>query len=353
MRGRTTARAAENDAHGILAAPLAEHLRATVGGGEIGATFEEITGYWKRLTGRGARQHYGGIVAHARMCFFAFADRIPSRALYFGCEPGLHDYFNPLYSDPSPNLVDFEAAVDAESEKKCFVFRPQLHDEDETLIARSLKALFFEAVLNNGKRQKNGADMPLVAYVADEFHRFVTSDRIHGEQSFLDTCRSFGAFSVLACQSIASLRHALAEMSGYSASNEPAIDILLTNTGNKFFFRSTDKEVREFLDRMCPVEPGQPKVTEIRPPSTLKPGECYAALADGRFERRQLDPFRTRAPKAEAEPAVEPQEQAPRPPKRADADTRFDMIPASCAMSTDQEAGNPQQGQERARRKDS
>ena len=202
----------EEQPHGILATPLAEHLRATVVGGEIGATFEAITGHWNRLTGRNAQQHYGAIVAHARMCFYAFADRIPSRTLYFGCEPGLRVNRDPR--SRHPNLVDFESAVDARTWKKCFVFRPQLRDDDETLIARSMKALFFEAVLNSKRRQKKGADMPLVAYVADEFHRFVTSDRIHGEQSFLDTCRSFGAFSVLACQSIASLRHALAEMSG-------------------------------------------------------------------------------------------------------------------------------------------
>lgn len=143
-------------------------------------------------------------------------------------------------------------------------------------------------------------------------------------------------------------------MSGYSASNEPAIDILLTNTGNKFFFRSTDKEVREFLDRMCPVEPGQPKVTEIRPPSTLKPGECYAALADGRFERRQLDPFRTQArPMAEASPAMEPQELAPHPPKRAEAELRPDMVSARCTTYPDRDTRNRKPGREQARRKDS
>ena len=30
---------------------------------------------------------------------------------------------------------------------------------------------------------------------------------------------------------------------------------------------------------------------DLRPPSALLPGECYAALADGRFERRRLDPY--------------------------------------------------------------
>ena len=57
----------------------------------------------------------------------------------------------------------------------------------------ALKASFFEAVLAEPARVRAEPDLPLVGYVADEFHRFVTSDAVHGEQSFLDTCRSHGA----------------------------------------------------------------------------------------------------------------------------------------------------------------
>lgn len=74
-----------------------------------------------------------------------------------------------------------------------------------------------------------------VGYVADECHRSITSGPVHGEQSFLDTRRPFGALRALACQSAASLRHALG--------GEEA-------------------------------------------------GECYALLPEGRFERQQLDPHR-------------------------------------------------------------
>ena len=294
----------EKDQCKLLGATLAEHLRATIHGGEMGATLDAIAGYWNRLSGPHAHSHYGAIVAHARMCFYAFADEIPARTLFFGCEPGLRVPDNRY--DSGPNLVDFEAVIDVEDHKRVCVYRPQLGADNETLVAMALKALFFEAVLNSEKRRKDGANMPLVAYVADEFHRFVTADVVHGDQSFLDTCRSFGAFCVLACQSIASLRHALAEMAGYSPSNEPAIEILLTNTGNKLFFRSTDREVQDFLERQCPVESDRPRVTQVRPPSTLKPGECYAVLADGRFARRQLAPFGANtpaAPQAAGEPA--------------------------------------------------
>ena len=51
-------------------------------------------------------------------------------------------------------------------------------------------------------------------YAADEFHRFVTAGDSHGEQSFLDTCRSFNASCALSSQSIASIEHALAGMGG-------------------------------------------------------------------------------------------------------------------------------------------
>ena len=134
--------------------------------------------------------------------------------------------------------------------------------------------------------------MPLVGYVADEFHRFVTSDPNHGEQSYLDTCRSFGAFCVLACQSIASLEHALAGANDNETLNRAAVSIMLNNTGNKLFFRSTDRALFERVEQLCPGGGALGKLTHVRPLSTLRPGECYASLSDGRFERRQLLPFK-------------------------------------------------------------
>ena len=154
--------------------------------------------------------------------------------------------------------------------------------------ARALKAVFFETVLSDKKRQNNGADMPLVAYVADEFHRFITSDLVHGEQSFFDTCRSFGAFCVVASQSMSSLHHALAA-DYFTNKDEKAVEILLNNTGTKLFFRTTDAALHAAIDRLCPVTPGLPKATQVRPPSSLRPGECYAVVTDGRFMRCKID----------------------------------------------------------------
>ena len=96
------------------------------------------------------------------------------------------------------------------------LFQPA-RDGLDNLVAVALKGLFFESVLDDPDRAGGGAELPLVGYVADEFHRFATSDPLHGEQSFLDTCRSFGAFCLLACQSVASIEHALAHGAGTCA----------------------------------------------------------------------------------------------------------------------------------------
>ena len=47
-------------------------------------------------------------------------------------------------------------------------------------MGKTLKALFFESVLMDKDRERAGHTLPLVAYVADEFHRFITADRLHG-----------------------------------------------------------------------------------------------------------------------------------------------------------------------------
>lgn len=131
--------------------------------------------------------------------------------------------------------------------------------------------------------------MPLVAYVADEFHRFITSDVVHGEQSFFDTCRSFGAFCAVVSQSMSSLHHALAG-DHYTNQDEKTVEILLNNTGTMLFFRTTDGALHETIDRLCPITPNLPKATQVRPPCTLRPGECYTLVTDGRFVRFDLLP---------------------------------------------------------------
>ena len=161
-------------------------------------------------------------------------------------------------------------------------------DGQGALAARALKAAFFEAVLDSPARREGGQGMPLAASVADEFHRFATASARHGEQSFLDTCRSFGCACVLACQGVSSIRHALAE-SGAGDTGWHAVEVLLTNTATKLFFRTSEGASLDRIDRLSPLAFNGMGLSRMRPPAEMAPGECYAALADGRFERRQLD----------------------------------------------------------------
>ena len=276
---------------GWLFARAARCARAAWGEepGEGRDVLDRVGEYWEPMS-RIERQ-YAGVLATARTGCAALADAEVARRLYFGCEPG---YAAALEAG---EVLDFARAVSRAGDGPLVLFQPALHGPD-ALVARALKAAFFEAVLHDPDRMRGGEDLPLVGYVCDEFHRFVTSDRVHGEQSFLDTCRSFGAFCVLACQSVASIEHALAEGGGSAVRNEAAVSMVLTNTATKLVFRSTDPKTMEPLHALCPSPPGLDPVTRARPLTTLAPGECYALLPDGRFERRRLDPFEAGAGRA-------------------------------------------------------
>ena len=265
----------------LPATAVAQALRPLADGGEADETLDMIDDYWLPLSR--ASNQYTGVLAFGQQCFWEFSDAVPAWTLRFGVEPGDR-------RDGPSGAFDFAAAVDDERRRTVFLAQPRIGG-GMGLVAKSLKACFFEAVLNSPKRLRRGGDMPLVGYVADECHRFATSDEVHGEQSFLDTCRSFGAFCVLACQSASSLEHALASNGGNAAADGPALSVLLNNAGTKLLFRSTDDATRGRLDRLCPQPSSGPKVTAVRPPSTLRPGECYAVTADGRLERRRLEAF--------------------------------------------------------------
>ena len=283
----------------LSAAPVTELLAALIDSEEVLELRRRVKALQQIATGE-HRGHYNGIHGFAAPCFSDFAEAGPAGTLFFGCEP-----FCLTVESGSPWAVaplDFADDVDAEHRRRVYVLHPDLGHGADTLVARALKACFFEAVLNSEKRRSAGGTMPLVAYVADEFHRFVTSDRAHGDQSYADTCRSYGGYCVFACQSISSLRHGLAHGSGNRTSDVAAVSMLVANTANKLFFRSTDPEVRAFVEELWPQNPGDPSAVAVRPLSTLRAGECYAVTADGRFERCQLDPCPVlAAPPTEAE----------------------------------------------------
>ena len=244
--------------------PFARVARATrsvwgEASGEGRDVLERLVGYWAPMAA--IDRQFAGVRATARVVCSEFSSPAVSHTLRFGCEPG------------SRAGLDFTRAVGRDSPGEIVLFQPA-RDHLDDLVAVALKALFFEAVLDDEDRAKGGSDLPLVGYVADEFHRFITSDVVHGEQSFLDTCRSFGAFCVLASQSVASLEHALAHGGGSVRKDETAISMLWNNTGSKLVFRTTDSKTSERLQELCPHRPGLAGVARVRPVSTLAPANA-------------------------------------------------------------------------------
>lgn len=160
-------------------------------------------------------------------------------------------------------------------------YRPSDASDAANAIGRTLKSLFF---LHSFTRED--LERPFV-YICDEFQRFITNDPVSGEQSFLDRCRAYRGICVLATQSEAAIRYALA-VDGDSKRDEAAIDILLNNTGTKLFFRSTDQLTKHRLLDLLPSPHNGPHIIQVRPPVTLSPGECYYLQADGSWGRGQV-----------------------------------------------------------------
>ena len=243
--------------------------------------------YWNRIAA--TEPQWVGTLGAARGACAELAAPAIARSLYFGFEPGFRA------ARDAGEQLDLATLVAPAAVPAIVLFQPTREGPD-TLFAIAIKASFFEAVLNDPVRIKGGTDLPLVGYVADECQRFITSDPVHGEQSFLDTCRSFGGFCVLACQSVSSLTHALAGAGGDRVQNEAAIEVLWNNAATKLVFRTTDDRTAQRMDALSPHRPGMAGVVRVRPPVTLAVGQAYAVLADGRFERRQLAAFAQSAP---------------------------------------------------------
>ena len=268
-------------------------------GGELEKTGATIGEFTHMRTDAPAQ--YTGVLGHAASVIEEFARPGVERVVYFGCERAVREARKGSRSesgedgaeDAAPgSFLDFRESVSRRGGAgTVYVYQPSRHRHDE-LIAKACKSLFFEAVLDDEARRAPDPGMPLAGYIADEFQRFVTADAVHGEQSFLDVCRSFGAFAVLACQSVASLRYALCDLEGDPDKRNSAIDIICNNTATKMFFRSTDEETVRRVRTVSPLVAGGHSVIDFRPLSTLKAGECYASFPDGRFERVQIEEYR-------------------------------------------------------------
>jgi len=168
-------------------------------------------------------------------------------------------------------------------EGRIVVYEPDKTSTVALTIGKTLKSGFFKALLVP-ERMNNHTVRPFF-YICDEFQRFITHDEDSGEQSFLDRCRAYRVCCGLATQSIASLRYSLPSKAG-----EHAIDIILINTGTKLFFRTTDNATANSLSGLIPAPPQPYKlhVVRVRPLSTLKPGECYYLLVNGKAGRGQI-----------------------------------------------------------------
>ena len=201
-----------------------------------------------------------------------------------------------LWLDPISPCPDGFSVRGAMNEGKVIVYQPGTSDaESDNNFGKTLKGLWFRATFKRAARHR------AVAYIADEFHRFFSGDTESSESNYLDRCRAFRGMAILATQSIASLRLKLlsADKSVSNAQADAALDVLLANCGNKFWFRSTDPGTISYLRRAIPQAGGQ-HVIDIRPPTTLNVGECYHLLADGTVGRRQIKLAEPQAPRRAA-----------------------------------------------------
>ena len=273
----------EDSSGGLLFAHVAKALLDDLEAlpGEARGVLERVD-YWARLAR--VRNTFAGVLGSSVASTAAFAAPAVADTLYFGVEPGF------LAAAHERESIDFSRAVSRDGEGCFYVFRPA-RDQRDALIAVSLKALYFESVLADPDRARGCTDMPIALYVADEFQLFVTSGSTHGEQSYFDTARSCRGACVVATPAVASLFHKMSEGAGGQRRDEAAVAVLLTNTATKMVFRTTDSASTLQLAAMAPERRGLTDVVRARPPSSLAVGEAYCVLPDGRFERRQLEPF--------------------------------------------------------------
>ena len=259
-----------------LFAQIAEAAQRVWREGEGRGVLDRVLHYWEPMVH--VKGQYAGVLSSARATCAELAAPGVATTVYFGCEPGARAGTGPF---------DFARAVAVPGDGRILLYQPS-RDALDSVVVRALKAVFFEAVFNDPDRVGGAPDVPLIAYVCDEAHRFVTSDWTHGEATFLDACRAYGVACVLASQSMASIEHAFAHGGGTEAQHRSAASTLWTNTATKMVFRTSDPRTASRLEDLCPYRPGLAPIIQVRPPSTLASGECYAALPDGRFERRKL-----------------------------------------------------------------
>lgn len=145
---------------------------------------------------------------------------------------------------------------------------------------RMVKAQFYRAAM-----QRTDLRQP-VLFLSDEFQRFITGDRESGEASLLDRCRAYRITTVLATQSVSSLYDALSKRRD-EGDPKQAVNTILANVGNLYYFQTNDDVTTESLKRSLPISVprGWTHPLDVLPLSSLHVGEAYCVAPQGRWGR--------------------------------------------------------------------
>lgn len=190
--------------------------------------------------------------------------------------------FDPCPSQNAPRLDLAEVC----RQGRVLVYQPDSTDA-HAAIGRLLKTQFFEAVTHRRQADAYRA----VFYVADEAHRFVTTDLQTGEAYFLDRCRAYRTVCVMATQSLSGL---------IEASSRNSVESILANCRTMIYMRNTDPITQSSLFASLPRPRirGLPHVCEVRPLSALNIGQYYWT-SNGRW-----GVFQYRLPQADSRTAA-------------------------------------------------
>jgi hypothetical protein len=176
-------------------------------------------------------------------------------------------WLNPFQRPDPAKTVAMKAIFD---HGKVVVYKTSTSGLADECFGRALKRIFMDMTYHLKRPSKRP-----VAYICDEFHRYITMDEESGEQNFLDSCRAFRAIAILATQSDSSILQSL--QAQQNKRPQFALNVLMNNTGTKMIFRTQDQNTTEQLKAIFAEPPTdrRPHIMNVRPPSTLATGECY------------------------------------------------------------------------------
>lgn len=192
-----------------------------------------------------------------------------------------HLWTNPFHRPTDRTMINPTALMNSGA---VAIYCPPDPSRRSNVLGQAIKRNFFRAALKTRDRSR-----PFL-YMADEFQRFITADVASGETTFFDRCRAYGVCCVVATQSQSSLRYAL-ESNSAGISADSALQVMLSNLATQFYFRTTDPKTQQRLRSLIPqhpVEPGLPHVIDLRPVTSLIPGEAYWLAASGAWGRGRV-----------------------------------------------------------------